>query len=184
MYAPRAIVQELTELREFPRRPLPQGKPDVSKDPCDFRTSGPVMSFAKLVPKWNTVKDGKLVAAGLGFFGDKAWPVIKRWAPPKEVQEALPSARRKVRTAVPVRTTITAVAHDDSSGAGHLVDDDDDLAGVPEEERVRQVVDAAFDGFFTLPKAEDVHVDLEPSLTIETAFINFLRTVRERLGPC
>jgi hypothetical protein len=142
------------------------------------------MKFATLVPANNLEEGGKLVAAGLGFFGDVAWPAIKGWAAPKEVQEVLPSAVRKVKTKVSVRPAMLASHSDESDdeagSAGTAVDDD--LAGVPVEERA-PVADSAFNGFFTLPAPDDDHVDLASSFTIESAFVNFLRTVRCSLGP-
>lgn len=134
------------------------------------------MSFARLVPSHDRVVDGRLVAAGVGFFADEAWKVIHPWAPSSEVKALLPSAERKLKKPLLVHPRVpTASAHAAAPRAEEEEDDDDDAAGVPVDERVAVEVDVP--GLLTLPGPDDTEVGLRPSFDVELAFINFLRAV-------
>ena len=200
LFAPGSLLSELEPLVVFPRKPVV--KADHVADPGDFRTVGPIMKFVRLVPMQNRMDGDTLVAGGLGFFGDVAWPILQTSAPSDELQELLPTARRKVKSKVlPLWAckldgdTVDEAGgaeekkddgepepvEDDDPPAGGVEenrdedDDPDDAACVPEDERVAE--EESFQPFFTMPASSTEAVDISSSLTIELAFVNFLRKV-------
>lgn len=188
LLAPGSVLPALEPLLAFPRKPIV--KADHVADPCDFRTVGPIMKFVRLVPMQNRMDGDTLVAGGFGFFGDAAWPSLQTSAPSDELRELVPTAQRKVKSKKPLRPWMfDGDVVDDATGVEEKKDaaveveepveddddDPDDAACVPEDERIAE--EEGFQPFFKMPASSTDAIDLASSLTIELAFVNFLRKV-------
>lgn len=186
LLAPGSVLPALEPLLAFPRKPIV--KADHVADPCDFRTVGPIMKFVRLVPMQNRMDGDTLVAGGFGFFGDAAWPSLQTSAPSDELRELVPTAQRRVKSKKPLRPWMfDGDVVDDATGVEEKKDaaveveepveddddDPDDAACVPEDERIAE--EEGFQPFFKMPASSTDAIDLASSLTIELAFVNFLR---------